>query len=85
MQITGEFLALIPVVVGIVQVLKTTKFLAQRFVPLASLVVGVLLAVALGGFDVNALLQGIIVAFSACGLWSGGKTSYESVRVAMNK
>lgn len=72
MDITNEFLALVPIVLGVTQVAKMTG-LSRRYMPLVSLILGVIGAVSLGAFDATGVMQGVVVGLSASGLWSGGK------------
>ena len=75
MDISVQFLILVPVVLGITQVVKVAG-MKSRFAPLVSLVLGVAGAMLLvGGIDKASALQGIIAGLSACGLWSGVKKS----------
>ena len=74
---------LVPLIVGLVQLLKITG-LKKRFLPLASLVFGVL-----GGVfyifpqDIKAgILVGIMMGLSASGLYSGGKAMVEKEKEA---
>lgn len=76
MDITTPFLILVPVVVGVTQVVKMSG-LPTQWIPLTSLVLGVLGAFLIGGwaFSGAVVLQGIIAGLSASGLWSGVKTT----------
>lgn len=59
------------VTVGLVEVVKRTKLVTNRFLPVVALVVGV------ATFYVGAtssVLVGLAVGLSAMGLFSGGKT-----------
>ena len=74
MEITTQFMVLIPVVVGVVQVIKMTG-LSSRYLPVISLILGMVGAVLIGAFDSTSLVQGVIVGLSASGLWSGVKAT----------
>lgn len=70
--------ALVPLIVGVVQVAKLTG-LPDRFAPLASLILGLVLSAGLGlsqnDFTAESLLVGIALGLSASGLYSGVKAS----------
>ena len=68
---------LIPIVVGVVEALK--KVTHDKFAPLFAIVLGVVGVYLLSGFDVSGtlILEGVIVGLSACGLYSGAKTTFE--------
>jgi hypothetical protein len=71
--------AVIPLTLGLTQVIKTAVKLDKRFVPLVSVLMGVALCVpALFLLEQNPYLGifgGIIAGLSACGLWSGVKAT----------
>jgi len=67
------FATLTAITLGLVQVAKKTG-LATRYAPLFSLFVGVAISMIMTP-DVNGLIQGIVVALTASGLWSGTKTT----------
>jgi hypothetical protein len=71
MDITISFLTLIPITVGIVEVVKRVG-LPKRFLPLLSVLAGIGCAIILGGETTGVIaLQGVVVGLSAVGLWSG--------------
>ena len=77
MEISVQFLILIPVVLGLVQAFKIMG-LKKKMVPITSVVIAVLGAIFLvGSLNKVSILQGIIAGLSACGLWSGTKTVVE--------
>ncbi len=78
MDITIQFLTLIPVVIGLVQVFKILG-LSSRLLPLLSLVLGVLGTAILGGLTGFTVIQGLVVGLSAVGLWSGTTNTLENV------
>lgn len=64
----------IPVVVGLVQVVKLLG-VPSKFAPAFSLLFGVL-ALSLTGIPWQAVVvQGVIAGLAASGLWSGGKST----------
>ena len=73
MEISAQFIVLVPIVLGVVQVLKVSG-LPSRWSPLLSLLLGVVGATLLIGGELRAdILQGLAVGLSASGLWSGVK------------
>lgn len=61
------------IVIGLTQICK--KFVADRFIPVISVVLGIIL-VALGTFPIftaKTVVVGIVVGLVASGLWSGTK------------
>lgn len=79
MEISTQFLVLVPVVLGIVQAIKLAG-LPTRWAPLTSIGVGVLGAFLIGGltFGGSVILQGIIAGLSAAGLWSGASSTFSA-------
>lgn len=76
MEVSKEFLILVPVVVGVVQVIKTVG-MPSKYAPLTSLILGVAGALFFIGGGVTGMnaLQGVIVGLTASGLWSGVKAT----------
>ena len=71
-QFTGYTALITPITIGIVQAIKTLG-LADRYIPIFSIITGVALSF-LGSDPLQAtVLQGIAVGLLACGLWSGTK------------
>jgi len=75
-------LLLIPLIVGIVQIIKYFGFRKKWFLPLASLLFGILAGVIyLYPNNVSdGVLIGIILGLSASGMYSGGKAMFEKKR-----
>jgi hypothetical protein len=71
--------ALIPLIIGLVQVLKYFGFGKKWFLPLASLLFGVLAGVIyVNPYDVKeGILIGLLMGLSASGMYSGGKAILE--------
>lgn len=65
----------VAIVIGLTQVVK--RFVPERFIPLLSIVFGVLLAVAgsWGYFSAGVIVKGIVIGLSASGLWDVSKKS----------
>lgn len=74
MDISLQFLALVPVVLGVVQVGKIAG-LSSRWAPVLSLVLGVGAVSLLDSWTAANVVQGVIVGLSASGLWSGVKST----------
>lgn len=74
--VSASFLALIPVVIGIVEVVKRVG-LKAKYAPILSLVVGIGLAALIGGGWSEVILGGVIVGLSASGLYSGTKAAIQ--------
>ena len=68
--LTPEFLAIVPVTTGLVEVVKVTG-LPDRFAPLASLLIGVGLAFFVADTVPAVILGGIAAGLMASGLYSG--------------
>lgn len=78
MDVSVQFIILVPVVLGIVQALKVWG-MASKYAPIVSILLGVLGSIFLvGALDKASALQGIIAGLTACGLWSGAKASFWS-------
>lgn len=65
----GQFATLSAVTLALVQIFKQTNILADRFIPLLSLVIGTVL-----GLTFNLGLQSVFVGLVASGFWSGTRT-----------
>jgi hypothetical protein len=75
MEISSQFLLLVPIVVGLVQAIKATGFLPSQFAALVSVVIGVLAVGLLSAFTGPNLIEGIFVGLSAAGLYSGTRAT----------
>lgn len=74
-------IALLPVIIGLVELLKKLG-LPEKFSALASLILGVacgFIYVAPGD-PAQAVLTGVVLGLSACGLYSGTKNTIEGVK-----
>lgn len=69
MNIQPEFLLLVPIVIGLVEVVK--KYMADRYAPLFALLFGLVGAFGLSGFSSDVALQGIVIGLTSIGLYSG--------------
>ena len=59
--IVDNCLILIPVLYIVATILKNLEFIKDKYIPLILLPVGVALAIAIKGVDVNSVIQGILV------------------------
>lgn len=73
--LTPTMLAAIPVVVGVVQVIKSTG-LPDRWAPLTSLVLGLGVGILAGGTPLVMVLGGLVIGLSASGMYSGAKATF---------
>jgi hypothetical protein len=71
--ITQEVLALVPLTVGFVQVVKTAG-LSDKYAPLVSMIVGVGFSLFVMDTLASVVLGGIAVGLMASGLYSGVRT-----------
>ena len=60
--ITENALILIPVLYVIGMFLKALEFIKDKYIPCILLVIGIVFSIALIGFNVNAVIQGILVS-----------------------
>lgn len=71
-------LLIIPILIGILEVFKKLG-LPVKYVPVLSLLLGVLASVSVSGLAVENFIQGLVYGLSACGLYSGTKSTIEEV------
>lgn len=75
---TEQVIALgVALTVGFVWSVRQTGYLPDRFVPLASLVIGSGWAYMLGAIGVNVAIVGVQIGLMASGAWSGVKTTLQ--------
>lgn len=74
MEFSNAFLVLVPVVIGLVSVVKAIGMDA-RFAPLLAVVFGVFGAFVLAGVSGGTAIGGIVAGLSASGLYSGTRTT----------
>lgn len=80
-----ETFAVIPVITGVVQVLKTA-FLPGKFAGLVSIIIGVLFSVGVNHVvNVETVLMGIVFGLSASGIYDGVKQGVEPTRSFIGK
>ncbi len=80
-EITVYGIALVPVVTGMVQLLKMSG-LPKKYTPISSLMLGILSGYYYLAPDdpPKAIFMGIIVGLSAVGLYSGTKNTMQGIR-----
>lgn len=91
-EITLSSAATVPIILALVQIIKMTGLVKDRFAPFASIVVGILLAFLLvntdgiagndGTFHLGTtILTGIMFGLSASGLYSGISTTSKAIKM----
>lgn len=78
--LTPTMLAAIPVLVGVVQVIKTAG-LPDRWAPAISLVLGLGVGLLAGGTPLVVVLGGLVIGLSASGMYSGAKATFSKTPV----
>lgn len=63
--ITENALVLIPVLIVVGKIIKSTSVIADKWIPLILLPIGIVGAMALGGWTVEAAIQGVLVTGAA--------------------
>ena len=78
MEISTQFLVLVPVVLGVVEVIKRLG-VSSRFAAILSLILGVVAVYLANSFVISGPLaiEGLVVGLSAAGLYSGVKKTLE--------
>ena len=59
--IVEKCLILIPVLYVIGAILKNLEFIKDKYIPLILLPIGITMAIAISGIDVNSVIQGILI------------------------
>jgi hypothetical protein len=77
MEISTQFMVLVPIVLGVVEGLKQTG-ISSKWAPLLSLVLGVLGVYLVEAFTLSGplIIEGLVVGLSASGLYSGVKKTF---------
>lgn len=76
MELTPQVLALVPIVIGLVEVIKRIG-LVERYLPITAIVLGVVGVGALTGFSAVSVIEGIVIGLSSVGLFSGGRATIQ--------
>lgn len=59
--ISNDLLVLLPVLLVIGSILKGTQKIKDKYIPVILLPFGIVLAMLMGGFNVNGLAQGVLI------------------------
>ncbi|SCG82726.1 hypothetical protein DW1_1153 [Proteiniborus sp. DW1] len=74
-------LVLVPILIGILEVIKRTELFNKKFIPVASLVLGILFGIAFTGLNVkDGIIAGLFIGLSAVGLYSGTTNVIEGIK-----
>lgn len=63
--IIEQALIVVPVLLILGKIIKSTDVIKDKYIPITLLFVGIAFAIAIIGFDVDAVIQGILVAGAA--------------------
>lgn len=75
MEITTQFLVLVPVIVGLVEAIKATGFLPSQFAPVTAIVLSVVAVGFLSSFTSAIVIPGLVVGLTASGLYSATRAT----------
>ena len=64
---------MVPLVIGLLEVIKRAEVVNNKYVPLISIFIGGILGIAVNGGNVDGVLIGITYGLSAVGLYTGIK------------
>lgn len=68
-------LSIVPIVIGLLEVLKKAIKINNRFLPAISLIVAIVINLAVvGAFSVQSVLGGVLIGLSASGLYDNGRS-----------
>lgn len=74
-------LVLVPILIGILEVIKKAEIFNSKFIPVASLILGVILGIVFTGFNVkDGIIAGLFIGLSAVGLYSGTTNVIEGIK-----
>ena len=75
-------LVLVPILIGVLQVIKKSDLFNSKFIPIVSLVLGVLLGIVFTGFNIkDGIIAGLFIGLSAVGLYSGTNSVIEGFKI----
>lgn len=83
--INTSSLVIVPIIIAIVQAIKLTGFIPDKFSPLLSIGVGIIISFMAdhANFDLsNVLLGGCVYGLMASGLYSGIKTTSDAIQMS---
>lgn len=74
-------LVLVPILIGVLQVVKKSDLFNSKFIPIVSLVLGVLLGIVFTGFNIkDGIIAGLFIGLSAVGLYSGTTSVVKGIK-----
>lgn len=74
-------LVLVPILIGVLNVVKKAELFNSKFIPVLSLVLGILLGIVFTGFNVkDGTIAGLFIGLSAVGLYSGTTNVIEGIK-----
>ena len=74
-------LLLIPILVGVLEVIKRAEFLNTKYIPIVSVFLGIAMGIIFTGFEMKeGIIAGLYIGLSAVGLFSTVKNTTEGVR-----
>ena len=84
-----EGIIAVPVLIGLLEVIKRVSGMDEKYIPILSVLIGVVVSCAFqfyGETDMFiAIIRGVAVGLSAVGLFSGGKNTLEGLGVIKDK
>lgn len=74
-------LVLVPILIGVLEVIKRTDLFSSEFIPVVSLVLGVVLGIIFSGFNIkDGIIAGLFIGLSAVGLYSGTNSVVKGIK-----
>lgn len=74
-------LVLVPILIGILQVIKKAELFNSKFIPIVSLILGVILGIIFTGFNLkDGIIAGLFIGLSSVGLYSGTTNVIEGIK-----
>lgn len=74
-------LVLVPILIGILEVIKKAELFNSKFIPIVSLILGVILGIIFTGFNLkDGIIAGLFIGLSSVGLYSGTTNVIEGIK-----
>lgn len=74
-------LVLVPILIGILEVIKKAELFNSKFIPIVSLILGVILGIIFTGFSLkDGIIAGLFIGLSAVGLYSSTTNVIEGIK-----
>lgn len=74
-------LVLVPIIIGVLEVIKRADLFDSKFIPIFSIFLGVLLGIIFTGFNIkDGIIAGLFIGLSAVGLYSGTTNVIEGIK-----